>query len=108
MTQEKPSRNEDEYFAREEAERLKAMREKEAAARRAAERKSHHMKCPRCGADLHHEVFHGVNVDRCNECHGIWLDKGELEHVVKQDDQGVLRRVLSDVRASLNKLRAGS
>ena len=108
MTQEKPSRNEDEYFAREEAEQLQALGAREAAERRAAERRSHHMKCPRCGADLHTEAFHGVNIDRCNDCHGIWLDHGELEHLLKQDDQSIMQRVLSDVRASLNKLRAGS
>jgi uncharacterized protein len=108
MTHDKPSRNEDEYFAREEAERLRVMREQEAAARRAAERKSHRMKCPHCGADLHVEAFHGVNVDRCNECHGIWLEQGELEQLVKAEDQGVMRRVLTDVRASLHRLRAGA
>lgn len=108
MTHEKPSRNEDEYFARQEAEHLKALRDREAATRRAAERKSHRMKCPRCGADLHTEAFHGVNVDRCNECHGIWLDQGEFEHLMKAEDQSVMRRVLTDVRASLHKLRAGA
>ena len=48
----KPSRNEEEYFAREEAARLKQSR---AGVHRAAieeERKSHSMKCPKCGTDL--------------------------------------------------------
>jgi hypothetical protein len=46
MSTDKPSRNEDEYFAREEAERLAKLRAREKSAQTAAERKSHYMKCP--------------------------------------------------------------
>ena len=52
MTHEKPSKNEDEYFARRDAELLRQQR---AAAQHAAaetERGKHHMKCPKCGYDL--------------------------------------------------------
>jgi len=35
-------------------------------------------RCPRCG----HECVEGhvaeVEIDTCTECHGVWLDKGEL------------------------------
>ena len=50
--QDKPSRNEDEYFAREDLELRRALRERLDAVRRKAERSTHFMKCPRCGADL--------------------------------------------------------
>jgi hypothetical protein len=104
----KPSRNEDEYFAREDAERLRKLRADQEAEERARERRSHFMKCPKCGADLLTEAFHGVQIDRCPECGGVWLDHGELDQLMKHEDPGVLRRVLSDVAASVRRLRATS
>jgi predicted Zn-ribbon and HTH transcriptional regulator len=108
MSAEKPSKNEDEYFAREEAERLKQLRAHETADRTAAERLSHHMRCPKCGGRLQTEAFHGVQVDRCPDCHGIWFDNNEVESLMKDEDHGVLRKVMGDIRASLRKLRAGA
>ncbi len=102
----KPSRNEEEYFAREDAERIQKLHAKQVAADDARERRSHFMKCPKCGADLHTETFHGVQIDRCPECHGVWLDHGEVDQLMKHEDPGVLRRVFGDVAASVRKLRA--
>ena len=51
-TDEKPSKNEDEYFAKQNLEIIHEMRVKLDAERRKAERKAHHNKCPRCGGDL--------------------------------------------------------
>ncbi len=104
----KPSRNEDEYFAREDAERIRRLREKQEAEEKARERRSHFMKCPKCGADLITETLQGVQIDRCPECSGIWLDHGELDTLMKHEDPGVFRRVLSDVAASVRRLRATS
>jgi hypothetical protein len=87
----KPSRNEDEYFAKQSAELIKAQR---AAAERAADdasRKSHIMKCPKCGADLVTEDYHGIQVDRCSECHGMWLDAGEAEDLLRREDAGIIK-----------------
>jgi hypothetical protein len=103
MTTDKPSRNEDEYFAREEAERLAKLRAKEAAERVAAERKSHLFKCPKCGASLSTETFHGIQIERCPEDNGIWLDAGEIDQLMKEDDPGILRRVFGDVAGSLRR-----
>jgi len=103
MSTDKPSRNEDEYFAREEHERLARLRAKEAADRIAAERKSHHLRCPNCGAALRKEHFHGVQVERCPEDGGIWLDAGEIDLLLKHEDHSVLRRVFGDVAGSLRK-----
>jgi len=94
---EKPSRNEEEYFVKREAEILKARREAAARAQADAQRRSHLMKCPKCGADLHTEAYHGVQVDRCKECLGIWLDAGEAETLIKADKHGGLAEVLKSV-----------
>jgi predicted Zn-ribbon and HTH transcriptional regulator len=105
MPPEKPSKNEDEYFAREDAARLKRLREQQDAERTAAERHSHHMRCPKCGATLRAEAWHDIQVDRCPECHGVWLDHGELETLMAHEDPGMLRRVMSDLWGSLKKER---
>ena len=101
----KPSRNEDEYFAREDAERIRKLREKEAAERTAAERKASLMKCPKCGAGLQTETLHEIQIDRCPECHGIWLDDGEMEALMRHEDPGTFRRIMGDLWGSLRKER---
>ncbi len=48
----KPSRNEEEYFAKRDAELLRQQRASAKQAAAEAERRSHYMKCPKCGYDL--------------------------------------------------------
>jgi uncharacterized protein len=87
-TQETPSRNEDEYFAKQDAELLKQMRAKLDAERESQERKAHYMKCPKCGADLAEEERGSVKVDVCPECKGMWLDAGEMDLMRQMDKSG--------------------
>lgn len=94
----KPSRAEDEYFARQELERRKQWA-REQAAKMAADDKervkqTHWMKCPKCGMDLQEIALHGVKVDQCANCGGIFLDKGEIEQISKHDNS-VVDRVFS-------------
>jgi hypothetical protein len=95
---------EDEWFALHEAELLRQARrererkEREQLAREAEERrKLHWMKCPKCGADLRSETIQNVTIDRCADCGGIFLDRGELEELLLKDRQarrGFFRRLL--------------
>ncbi len=94
----KPSRAEDEYFARQELERRKKWA-KEQSAKMAADEKErikqlHYMKCPKCGMDLKEIELHAVKVDQCANCGGIFLDAGELDQLGKQDE-GVVSKVFS-------------
>jgi uncharacterized protein len=88
--EEKPSRNEDEYFAKVNAELLKAQREKldaeRAAAKRESDKQTHYMKCPKCGSDLQEESHGPIKIDRCTNCSGVWLDSGELEIISQADE----------------------
>ena len=72
----KPSKNEDEYFGKQNLEIIHEMRLKLDAERRHAERKAHHNKCPRCGADLKERHAEHVQIDECPECgagnKGLW------------------------------------
>jgi len=78
----KPTEQEEEYFALREFERLKQIEQerqhKLAAAERERLKKLHYMQCPKCGMQLVEIDYRGIKIDRCTECEGLWLDKGEL------------------------------
>lgn len=98
----KPSRAEDEYFAKQELERRKQWA-REQAAKMATDEKdrvkqAHWMKCPKCGMDLQEIELHGVKVDQCAHCGGIFLDAGEIDQLTKHDEPGVLGKVFSIFR----------
>jgi Zn-finger nucleic acid-binding protein len=108
MKSDKPSRNEDEYFAREDAELMRKQRERAHVAAVEAERKTHYMKCPKDGYDLNSSEYHGVQIETCPHCGGMWLDAGELEAVAHEDHSNVLTRVLSDALSTFRRSpRAG-
>ena len=90
-TEEKPSRNEEEYFARLNAELIKERRAELDKARSTSARQAHFMKCPRCGGDLKEVEHHNVKVDQCVDCKGVWLDAGELEMLEHAHDSGVTK-----------------
>lgn len=81
----KPSNAEDEYFAREDIEKKRKLAFQQAQIlaeqQREALKTLHWMKCPKCGLDLHTLKHGAVDVDTCFNCDGVWLDKGELEHL---------------------------
>jgi hypothetical protein len=99
MTVEKPSRAEDEYFAKQEIERRKRWAQEQAAKMKTEEKEklkaAHYMKCPKCGMDLQTMDFNGVSVDHCPNCGGTWFDKGEVEHLMHPQNVGLFGRVMS-------------
>lgn len=101
MSTEKPSRPEDEFIRREEAEELakkKVADEREATTQaREDAQKLHFMKCPKCGGDLAIEISHAIEIDRCKDCAGVWLDAGELEKLAGEDSN-VLQDMVSFFR----------
>jgi uncharacterized protein len=97
----KPSKAEDEYFARQELERRKKWAQEQSAKMATDEKERlkqlHYMKCPKCGMDLKEIGLHGVKVDQCANCGGIFLDAGEIEQISKHDNS-VVDRVFSIFR----------
>jgi len=95
---EKPSDNEEEYFAKQEIALRRKMAEerqaKVAAEERATARALHFMKCPKCGMQLEEISFGKVLIDKCFNCQGVWLDAGELEKTSAKD-AGFLGRLFS-------------
>src|SRR5678816_2481667 len=48
------------------------------------------LRCPKCPGHLEAYTFEGFALDRCNTCGGIWMDRGELESVVRKVSRGPL------------------
>ena len=80
---------EDEYFHRKDQELVAKLREKAEAHRAKNEeehkKKEHWMRCPKCGSALEEHRYGNVTIDRCSSrtCGGIYLDRGELEILLK-------------------------
>jgi hypothetical protein len=77
---------EEEYFKRRDRETLQRLRDAMHEQARARGEDVATMDCPRCEGRLHEMSFDDVRVDRCDKCHGIWLDAGELEQIISQED----------------------
>ena len=95
----KPSKAEDEYFARQEFERRKKWAAEQAAKTSREEKEKlkalHYMKCPKDGNDLHTIEVHGVKVDQCGVCNGTWFDAGEVEMLSNPKNSGLFGKVMS-------------
>ena len=94
---EKPSANEEEYFAKQEIELRRKMaaerQAKLAVEERETARTLHFMKCPKCGMQLEEISLGDVRVDKCFNCQGLWLDAGELEKISTKES-GFVGRLL--------------
>ncbi len=97
MSIEKPSRNEDEYFAQQNAELLRKQRELAEKAALEAERRSHYMKCPKDGYDLASSEYHGVQIETCPHCGGMWLDAGEMDLIREAGRTSGISRSVDDL-----------
>lgn len=42
------------------------------------------MKCPTCPVDLLISERHGIEIDYCPQCRGVWLDRGELDKILER------------------------
>jgi uncharacterized protein len=96
-----PSEKEQEYFVRQEADRLRKLadqhRKEMEAEQREKEKALHYMKCPKCGMELREIEFGDVKIDKCFTCEGLWLDKGELERL-QHKETGFVGRLLGALR----------
>ncbi|HES59617.1 MAG TPA: hypothetical protein ENO18_04215, partial [Caldithrix sp.] len=39
------------------------------------------MQCPNCNVPLRKKVVHGIEINECKKCKGIWFDKDELRKI---------------------------
>ena len=86
------SNPEDEYFHREDQERLRRLKEQQDAAKAEADKKAlrelHLNHCGKCGTKMDTRLFRGVEIEVCPACNAVLLDPGELETLVGTDHAG--------------------
>lgn len=97
-----PTSTEDEFFAREDAEKKRklalAVKEETAVAERERLRALHHMRCPKCGLGLQEVAFRGVDADLCFSCGGVFLDRGEIDRIASPEQKGIMAGLLGLLR----------
>jgi uncharacterized protein len=102
MSIKKPSESEEEFFAREEAAKQKKAAIERARTIAQTERdelkRMHWMRCPKCGMELQTINYREVAIDRCFNCHGTWLDEGELERLTGKEP-GLLGKIAAVFRS---------
>lgn len=81
--------NEDSYFAAKEHELIEDMKA-EFQKVEATQRAGRILICPKCSGKLESYKFMEFALDRCASCEGIWLDKGELEGILRKAARGPL------------------
>lgn len=72
---------ENEYFRGKEQEALARLRAK----MQAESGDSTQLRCPRDGGEMVTVTLENVQIDRCTQCGGMWLDAGELEQLTHRD-----------------------
>lgn len=77
---------EDIYFA----ERDRQLIDKLRASLRKVEAAKALSACPKCPGRLESYAFMEFLLDRCDRCGGIWLDRGELEAILRKVSRGPL------------------
>lgn len=84
------SRAEVEFFAKEEVEkrhRLHELHKRDSETQEnLKKRKLHHMKCGKCGGDFKTIRMSFVDVEECQDCGALLLDKGELKKIKVSDN----------------------
>ncbi|MGH7782422.1 MAG: zf-TFIIB domain-containing protein [Candidatus Binatia bacterium] len=88
--------NEDSYFATKEHELIEDMKSeyrKDETARRAAQMAT----CPKCSGKFAQYRFMEFDLERCENCQGIWLNKGELDSILRQQARGPLGAFLDRI-----------
>ena len=77
---------EDIYFAQRDRELIEKLRSQ----LKKVENTANELHCPKCRGLLETYTVQGVMLDRCQNCGGIWMDKGELEGVLGKAARGPL------------------
>jgi len=95
----KPTSTEDEFFAREDAEKKRKLalqvKKQMDAEERERLKKLHWMRCPKCGMEMQELRFRGIDADACFACGGVFLDKGEMDVIAHPQQKGIMAAILN-------------
>jgi len=90
----KEKAEEDLYFSQRDRKLLERMKQQKAGPGEPAAA----MRCPKDGTALVAIDRHGVTVDECPRCGGLWFDKGEVETVAAREKDSWLGRLFNGPR----------
>ncbi|HWC49671.1 MAG TPA: zf-TFIIB domain-containing protein [Solirubrobacterales bacterium] len=48
-------------------------------------KKPKELTCPKCNSPMRTYARNGITIDQCTACHGIFLDRGELEQLISAE-----------------------
>ena len=84
-----PQANEESYFAVQEHELIEQMKREHHSAE---EIKRHTLaeSCPKCAGKLSKYSVKGLDIERCESCEGVWLNKGDLAEILRRQAEGPL------------------
>ena len=85
---------EDQYFAERDRKLVAKLRHATEGEQEAVLKEAARMRCPKCGTHLQHHKFHDIAAAECPDCHGMWLDQGELEKIGRRETDGWIARWL--------------
>lgn len=63
------------------------------------------MRCPKCGSDFETFTHENVEVDRCNNCGGIWFDAAEKKNLEQIEDAAIIDSGDRRVGKKYNEMR---
>jgi len=97
--------NEDFYFAAKDRELIEEMKG-QAQNAEAALREERAMTCPKCAGKLQSYRFMQFVLDRCQSCEGIWLEKGELETILRRATLGPVGAFLERCFPKIRRMKS--
>lgn len=94
----KPSKNEDEYFAKLDVDKARRLSRQVSDRYRKEEkdkmRHIHEMHCSKCGMDLQSITFQGFIIDKCFDCGAVVLEADQFEKLAGSEE-GFLTALVS-------------
>lgn len=63
------------------------------------------MRCPKCGSDFETFTHENVEVNRCNDCGGIWFDAAEKKNLEQIEDAAIIDSGDRRVGKKYNEMR---
>ena len=93
---------EDIYFAERDRELIEKLKQE----LKKVDKGSSELRCPKCAGHLDSYTFQGFALERCQSCEGIWMDKGELEGIIRAVTQGPLGDLIDKLFGKKERLGA--
>jgi ribosomal protein L37AE/L43A len=88
----KEKAEEDRFFAERDKALIEKLRREKSTTELEEVRELARMRCPKCGERLATVQHLGVAVEECPNCHGMWLDDGELQTLAGRERDSWLGR----------------